>query len=86
MPNRFHDENSPAQSRAYFARLRALSVAERVEIVCRLNRTMRALAEANLRRAYPHAGEEELRKRLAVRLRGRQVAERLTGPLPDDAR
>lgn len=50
-----------------------------------LNRTARLLALAGLRRRYPEAREEEIRRRLADLLLGPELAARAYGPLPSSA-
>jgi hypothetical protein len=46
---------------------------------------MRQLAEAGIRQRHPGASDAEVRVRLAARLYGRGIAERLFGDLPADA-
>jgi len=48
--------------------LRTASVWQRLRMVEDLNASLRALATADLRRCYPAAKENELKKRLAARL------------------
>ena len=52
----------------------------------RLSRGVRELAIAGIREMHPQVNEEELRVRLTVRLYGREVAKRLFGAVPEDAR
>lgn len=52
----------------------------------RLSLGVRELALAGIRESHPEATEDELRVRLTVRLYGREVAQRLFGTVPDDAR
>jgi len=52
----------------------------------RLSRGVRELAIAGIRQMHPNASEDELRVRLTVRLYGSEVAKRLFGAVPDDAR
>lgn len=52
----------------------------------RLSRGVRALALAGIRELFPGADEQELKVRLTVRLYGREVAARLFGSVPIDAR
>ncbi len=52
----------------------------------RLSRGVRELAIAGIREMHPDVSEEELRVRLTVRLYGREVAKRLFGTVPVDAR
>ena len=78
-------DTSPRQSARYVELLRARAPHERLAISMSLTRAVRELAMAGLRERHPGASEEELRVRLAVRLYGREVAERLFGHVPDDA-
>lgn len=50
-----------------------------------LNRSARSLAVAGLRRRYPDAAEEEIRRRLADLLLGPELAARVYGPPPPEA-
>lgn len=52
--------------------LRTAPVWKRLKMVEDLNESLRALATADLRRCYPGAKEEELKKRLASRLLERE--------------
>lgn len=58
----------------------------RLEAAMRLSRGVRELAIAGIREMHPEVNEEELRVRLTVRLYGREVAKRLFGTVPEDAR
>jgi len=58
----------------------------RLEAAMRLSRGVRELAIAGIREMHPQVNEEELRVRLTVRLYGREVAKRLFGAVPEDAR
>jgi len=52
--------------------LRTTPVWKRLRMVEDLNESLRALAAADLRRCYPNAKEQELKRRLAARLLGRE--------------
>lgn len=73
-------DTSPAQREAYYMRLRALTSVERAAILSRLCRSVRTLAEAGIRHSHPDSTPEEVRRALAVRLYGEDVALRLLGP------
>jgi hypothetical protein len=79
-------DTPPEARRIYYERLAQLTPAERLAMMRRSSRMIRQLAEASIRRENPAASTEEMRIRLAVRLYGREVAERLLGPAPADAR
>lgn len=79
------DDTSPEQQEEYFERLRRLTPEERVNIVSRLNRGVRRMAMMGLKLRHPEALEEELRARLAVRIYGREIAQRMFADIPADA-
>jgi hypothetical protein len=79
------DTSAHAQAR-YVELLRQRTPRERLAISVSLSRAVRELVVSALRAQSPDAGEEEIRARLAVRLFGRAVAERIVRAVPDDAR
>ena len=79
-------DTSPEAKRRYFARLAQLTPSARLALMRESSRMIRQLAEAAVRRDYPHASPDEVRMRLAVRLYGRDVVEPVLRPLPADAR
>ena len=79
-------DTSPEAKRIYYERLAQLTPAERLTMMRRSSRMIRTLAEASIRREHPSAAAEEMRIRVAVRLYGRELVERLLGPAPADAR
>jgi hypothetical protein len=78
-------DTTPAAEARYAELLRARAPHERLAIAMSLTRATRELSLAGLRARHPAASEEELRVRLAVRLYGRAVAERIYGDVPGDA-
>jgi hypothetical protein len=78
------DTTAAADAR-YHELLRAQQPAARLEQAAALTRAVRRLAEAGIRQRHPGATESEVRVRLATRLYGREVAERLFGAVPADA-
>jgi hypothetical protein len=80
-----NDTSASGQAR-YVELLRQRSPHERLAIAASLSRSVRDLAAAGIRAQRPGVSEAELGVRLAVRLYGRAVAERLFGAVPDDAR
>lgn len=76
------DERSLARYNALLARM---TPAQRLEMASSLSLSVRTLALAGLRKRHPGANEEELRRRLTVRLYGREAGIRLHGVIPDDA-
>jgi hypothetical protein len=69
----------------YHELLRAKPAHERLAQAASLTRTTRELAVAGIRQRHPHASDDEVRVRLAVRLYGREVGRRLFGEIPADA-
>jgi hypothetical protein len=80
-----HGDTSSAAVARYHELLRAQAPHQRLEQANALIAAVRELAVAGLRARHPDASPEELRKRLTVRLYGREVAARLFGELPADA-
>jgi hypothetical protein len=72
-------------ARRYHELLRTQAPGQRAAQMEALTRMVRALAVAGIRARHPAAAEDEIRVRLAVRLYGRAVAERLFVAVPDDA-
>jgi len=75
----------PKAERRYLELLRASTMEQRWNALSEVFARARVLCELGLRSRHPAADDEEIRKRLAVRLYGRKTAERLAGALPDDA-
>jgi hypothetical protein len=73
-------DTSPEQREAYDARLRALSPLDRLAIMSRLSASVRRLAKAGIRAAHPDFSDAEVKRELAARLYGAEVAARLFGP------
>jgi hypothetical protein len=69
----------------YHELLRAQKPHERLEQAAAPTRAVRELAVAGIKQRGPGASEDEARIRLAVRLYGRPIAERLFGEIPPDA-
>jgi hypothetical protein len=79
-----HDA-SPAATEQYFELLRRAKPSERLRAAVGLSQAVRALAEAGLRARHPHADDDEIRVRLAVRMYGREAVARVFPFIPDDA-
>jgi hypothetical protein len=78
-------DTSPDSFRRYVEILRAMPPHRRLAQAVALTKAVRELAAAGIRQRHPRASSDEIRARLAARLYGREVAERLYGTLPDDA-
>ncbi len=79
-------DTPPAARRFYFEHLAALTSTQRLALLNATSGMIRAVAEGAIRRAHPRISPDELRIRLAVRLYGRAIAERVFGNVPEDAR
>jgi hypothetical protein len=79
-------DTSPEARRFYFQTLARLGSAERLALMEASSQMIRNLAEAAIRKDHPGAGAHELRVRLAVRLYGRELTERVLGGVPAEAR
>lgn len=79
-------DTSPENRARSYALLRALTPEQRAAKGPSLSRMVRDLVRTSLARDFPSADARELGVRFAVRLYGRQVAERLYGTVPEDAR
>jgi hypothetical protein len=77
-------DTSGAAEERYFELLRSQPPVERLAQAVRLTRAVRQLAEASVRSQHPAATAEEIRMRLAARLYGLRVAQRLFRSLPAD--
>lgn len=78
-------DTSPAAKKRYYELLAAKSPVERLQIAVRLSRVVRELAESAIRSEVPTASERTVRRMLADRLYGRDVATRLFPVEPSDA-
>ncbi len=70
-------DNDPEAERVYIEMLRRAPIWKRAELLAGLVDSRRILILADLRRRYPQADAEELRKRLAARLLPREDVVRL---------
>ena len=77
-------DTTPEAEAVLFRLLRETPAWRKWELMEDLNRMARALALAGLRRRYPDAGPEELRRRLADLLLGPELAAEVYGPGPGD--
>jgi hypothetical protein len=65
-------DTSPEAQEVLFDLIRRAPVWKRLRMVADLNQTLRLLATADLRRCYPRASEDEIRRRLAARFLKRE--------------
>lgn len=83
MPRLFAD-TTPEAEEVLIKLLRDAPPSRKIEMVCELNQMVRQLTIAGLRERHPNADEEEIRRRLADMLLGKELAEEVYGPLPPD--
>ncbi len=72
-------DTSPEAQQVLFELTRRMPVWKRLRLTCELVQATRALMLADLRRRFPEAGEEELRRRLIARLLPREEVVRAYG-------
>lgn len=65
--------------------LRSAPAWRKMELLAGMNASARSLALAGLRKRFPMAGEEELRRRLAELILGPELARKVCGKLEDAA-
>ena len=73
-------DTSPETERVLFMKLREMPPWRKIDMVAQLNQMVRELALAGLRKRYPQASPEELRRRLADLVLGPELAEKAYGP------
>ena len=78
-------DTSEEKRARYHELLRAQPPYDRLAQAMRLSRSVRELALAGIAMRHPGASEREMLVRLAVRLYGRALAQRVFGRLPSDA-
>ncbi len=76
-------DTPPGTERVLFEMLRDVPPWRKLEMVAQLNQLGRELALAGLQTRYPSATRDELRRRLADILLGRELAARVYGPWPE---
>lgn len=72
-------DTTPEAQQVLFELLRAAPVWKRLALTCELIQTTRHLLLVDLRRRFPQASEEELRRRLIARLLSREEVVRAYG-------
>jgi hypothetical protein len=76
-------DTQPEAEQYILERLRQTPVWRKLEMMGQLNETAHNLALEGLREQYPQASNGELRRHLAERLLGPELASAVYGPLPD---
>jgi hypothetical protein len=77
-------DTSPEAQLVQFELLRRAPVWKRLALTCELIQATRKLMLSDLRRRYPQASEDELRRRLIARLLARDEVIRVYGFDPED--
>jgi hypothetical protein len=77
-------DTTPEAQRAQFELLRRTPGWKKLELTCELIQTTRELMLADLRRRFPEADEEELRRRLISRILTRDEVIRAYGFDPEE--
>lgn len=72
-------DTTPEAQQMQFELLRRMPIRRRLALTCELIQTARKLMMADLRRRFPQASEEELRRRLIARLLTRDEVIRVYG-------
>ncbi len=62
--------------------LRQMPPPRKLRLMAQLNHMARSLALSEIRTHYPQASEAELHRRLAERILGSELADKVYGPLP----
>lgn len=76
-------DTTPEAQQMHFELMRQMPVWKRFALTCELIQATRKLMLADLRRRFPQAGEEELRRRLIARLLTRDEVMRAYGFDPE---
>lgn len=80
------NDTTPAADAILLALLRQTPVWRKLQLMDQLNAMTQTLALSGLRRQYPHAAEPHLRRLLADRMLGRELADKVYGPLTEEER
>lgn len=72
-------DTTPEAQRVLFDLMRRTPAWKRLRLACELVQTTRGLMLADLRRRFPEAGEEELRRRFIARVLAREEVIRAYG-------
>jgi len=78
----YYTDTHPDVERKQFELLRSIPVARKLVMAADLNQAAIEMALSGLRAQYPGENPARLRRRLADRLLGKELAEIVYGPLP----
>lgn len=79
-------DTAPSQALRHAALIAKMTPQQRIDALRAVDRGVRRLVMARLRARYPDASEQELVIRHVVQVHGVQVARRVYGSIPADAR
>jgi len=77
----YYSDTHPRVEKLQFDLMRRVSVSKKLMMVSDLNRAVIEMAWSALCKQYPHKNKSYLRRRLADRILGKELAEKAYGPL-----
>ena len=83
MEDMIPEDTSPEANAVLLALLRQAPVWRKLQLMEQLNTMLRTLALNGLRQQYPHSDGSQLRRLLAERILGRELAATVYGPEPE---
>jgi hypothetical protein len=75
----YYSDTHPDIEALQISLLRQTPAWRKMQMLAALNRSARQLATTGLKRRFPHAGEQEVRRRLAGLLLGEELAAKVYG-------
>lgn len=75
-------DTHPKIEQMLIERLRQMSPAQKLKAMVQLNQMARDLAVSDIRSQHPAASEDQVRRYLAERILGHELAEQVYGPIP----
>lgn len=81
----YYSDTDPKIEKRQFDLMRQIPPSQKLIMVANLNQAVIELALSNLRAQYPHESTTRLRRRLADRILGTELAQKAYGPLIEGA-
>jgi hypothetical protein len=81
----YYSDTNPKIEKLQLDLMRQVPVSKKLMMVASLNQAVIELAWSGIRKQYPHESTERLRRRLADRILGAELAEKAYGPLVEEA-
>ena len=75
----FYSDTDPKALAAFIEAQRRMTPAQKIDAVCKLTTTLIRLAEADVRRQFPHADEREVFLRATARRLGPELMRKVYG-------